>query len=45
MVVSVTEMGFVKDCDEVKDKENVLNGDEGCHGLSEESQDSRDQGW
>ena len=34
MVVWVTEMRFIKDSDEIKNKKNVLYSDKGCHILA-----------
>ena len=34
MVIWITEMRFIKDSDQIKDKKNVLYSDESCHILA-----------
>ena len=34
MVIWITEVGFIKNSDQIKNKKNVLYSDEGCHILA-----------
>ena len=45
MIIWITEMCFVKNGDQIKNKKNVLYSDQGCHILAKKSQNKRNQSW